>query len=147
MQFAECHDIVLWFVSRAALDSQPADLVFQSGSLSTSGIKKMRSQQNVVLGMRERRSCPLHAFWRCSAAGLSPQLLFTTCLKGAVERGVGGITETGSLCFRPPGPRRRKKKLSLPPQQSRRLVGKLWRLVGKLTISWAGKESLWHRRA
>ena len=37
---ADCH--VLWFGSQAATDSQHTDLVFQSGSLSTSGIKKMR---------------------------------------------------------------------------------------------------------
>mgnify|MGYP001394361953 CR=1 FL=1 len=37
---ADCH--VLRFGSGAAADSQYTDLVFQSGSLSTSGIKKMR---------------------------------------------------------------------------------------------------------
>ena len=37
---ADCH--VLRFGSGAAADSQHTDLVFQSGSLSTSGIKKMR---------------------------------------------------------------------------------------------------------
>ena len=33
---------VLWFGSRAATDSQHTDLVLQSGSLSTSGIKKTK---------------------------------------------------------------------------------------------------------
>ena len=37
---ADCH--VLRFGSGAAADSQYTDLVFQRGSLSTSGIKKMR---------------------------------------------------------------------------------------------------------
>ena len=37
---ADCH--VLRFGSQGAIDSQHTDLVFQSGSLSTSRIKKMR---------------------------------------------------------------------------------------------------------
>ena len=36
----------------------------------------------------------------------------------------------------------KKKNFPHPPQQARRLVGKFWRLVGKLTTSWAGRESL-----
>ena len=81
-------------------------------------------------------------FWRCFAVSLPLSFSLLLVFRGWWKEGWEGSQKQEAIASEPQGPGKEKKNFPHPPQQARRLVGKFWRLVGKLTISWAGRESL-----